>query len=829
MLVFISDFFQNIILLMALVFCFSFLFSSHFFDSFWKRLISGSIFGLMAIIGMLSPLHFSEGIIFDGRSVIIALAGLFGGPTVGMVAAMIAAMIAALFRLQLGGVGAWLGASVCLMSGTIGSLFYYLVLWKKIQITKTILLALGFSVHIVMLASMFFLPHPISIDVIKSVSLPILMFFPLATLIFGLLLNNSIRNKQARDHLEEEVTLRTAELNAVLKKTEQRMNHLSLLYHLSKLTQRIELEEDQLALELAHQLSITFPEKQAFKACLELNDKKYCTAPGHDVKSKHSFPILVDAVQKGTITLSTQEATDSIETSDEYHTLQAVSILISQYFQRKKNQTDLIKAQQKSETANLAKSRFLANMSHEIRTPMNAILGFGQLLEEYLETPKLKEYARAINISGESLLKLINEILDISKIEAGKLEIYPETTNVHVLIKEIKNMFSLAMQQKGLRFEVICPAEFPENLKLDPFRFKQILTNLIGNALKFTAEGSVRLSAHYQLMNKGCYNLTFQIQDTGRGIPENKQQQIFEAFEQNNDASDEYQRGTGLGLTISQQLIHLMQGTIELTSKPGEGTTFTISLFDIPVGLQAHEEKLIQNNLKDLHFLPAKLLLVDDIPYNLTLLSEFLEHYPFELSTAQSGAEALESVKASLPNLILLDIKMPVMNGYEVLKALRSNPLTKTIPVVALTAYSLNADKKEILAAGFNDYLAKPIKRDELMQGLAQYLPQKKPGSIEPSQSGKVASQTDQIKALQKIKDHQLPQWHMLRNSVITNEIESFAQEILEQAGENQLKQLELFAHTLLEQSQAFALGQVQLTMASFEDVLRSQEAQIAI
>ena len=400
---------------------------------------------------------------------------------------------------------------------------------------------------------------------------------------------------------------------------------------------------------------------------------------------------------------------------------------ISETQKEKERAMELEKEREKAEAANKAKSIFLANMSHEIRTPMNAILGFTEILKGMEEDQKKAHYIENIHTSGKALLNLINDILDLSKIEAGKVELQHSATSITSLFKEMQTIFNQKIAGKGLEFIVEASEEIPVSLIIDETRLRQVLINLIGNAIKFTDTGHIRLSAFCKKTNihtPSLFDLTLEVEDTGLGIPEDQQDKIFRAFEQTNGQKAAQFGGTGLGLAISSRLLEMMGGQLSVKSSPGRGATFRIVLNATEVSfikaLEEKEEKLL--DFETITFEPASILIVDDIDYNREMLRVFLEPYSFKLIEAQNGKEALNQADKHHPDLILLDMKMPVMDGYEASEILSNDEELKDIPVIAVTAFAFKQDE-EIIFKLCDGYLRKPVTRAQLIRELTKYLP----------------------------------------------------------------------------------------------------------
>jgi len=391
----------------------------------------------------------------------------------------------------------------------------------------------------------------------------------------------------------------------------------------------------------------------------------------------------------------------------------------------KQQNIELKKAKKNADNANRLKSQFLANMSHEIRTPMNAIIGFSNILQKRIENPEQKKIIDKIIKSGKTLLELINDILDLSKIEAGQLEIQKEPTDIFTLFGDIPLIFSEISKQKKIPINTTIDASIPKILLLDELRIRQILINLVSNAIKFTEKGNVKVIVKYQkLPNPNKLSLQIEVSDTGIGIPENQIEQIFESFRQVEGQSTRKHGGTGLGLSITKKLVELMDGTITVKSKQEIGSNFKININNVEI---LNEEKFETINNQDVNiiFNNPEILHVEDIYFNREIISLYLEDKGVILKEVETGQEALEILENYTPNLILMDIQMPGINGYETTKIIRQNQRLKTIPIIALTA---NATKSEIkkYSSVFDEYITKPIDEKTLINTLAKYLKHEK-------------------------------------------------------------------------------------------------------
>ncbi|ADG92716.1 integral membrane sensor hybrid histidine kinase [Arcobacter nitrofigilis DSM 7299] len=375
-------------------------------------------------------------------------------------------------------------------------------------------------------------------------------------------------------------------------------------------------------------------------------------------------------------------------------------------------------AMEEANSANKAKSIFLARMSHELRTPLNAILGFSNILKKSMNaTQEEKNNLNIIKRSGEHLLNIINEILELSKIEAGKIEIIPKVFNLKELIEDINSIFAFRCKEKGLEFKIILDDNLPEVVKMDELRLRQILINLLSNSLKFTNEGEISLYL-YEKSQK----LFFEIKDTGIGIESKDLKRVFKPFEQ--IKHDDYNKnGTGLGLSITKELVTLMNGSIYAKSKVNVGTQFYFSVDykntnsdDIAVELKSKDIIGIEKNIDK-----KTILVVDDIEVNRNLLTQILNSHGFEVLQASSGYEAIELFKKEDLSLIFMDIKMSGLDGLETIKIIRKEEKGKDISIVAVSANVFNEDKEIAIVSGANDFLAKPVDEKELLIVLSKY------------------------------------------------------------------------------------------------------------
>lgn len=377
-----------------------------------------------------------------------------------------------------------------------------------------------------------------------------------------------------------------------------------------------------------------------------------------------------------------------------------------------------------AEIANKTKSEFLANMSHEIRTPMTAILGYSELLEDNISDQTNEgciEAIAAIQRSGKHLMLIINDVLDLSKVESGKLEVQCEECQILEPIKDVYHSLLISARQKGLDLSVHFESAIPATIQTDAYRVKQILINLVGNAIKFTDEGSIRL-----VMSQRDNQLLFAVEDTGSGISDSEIESLFNPFEQLDNTVSRRHEGTGLGLTISRRLAHLLGGDIEVKSTLGAGSVFTLVLPAVcPEGTSFVDSLPSIHELSGNDFgqelLSGKVLLAEDGADNRRLIVRVLNKFGLHVDIVENGQEAVSALtKQNSYDLVLMDMQMPIVDGYRATKTLRQ--LGITIPIVALTAHAMDGAKEDCLAAGCDDYAAKPIERNELYAVLVRML-----------------------------------------------------------------------------------------------------------
>jgi len=511
----------------------------------------------------------------------------------------------------------------------------------------------------------------------------------------------------------------------------------------------------------------------------------------------------------------------------ELELIRTISGIVSNVFERKFMELSILDERDKANKANQAKSEFLANMSHEIRTPMNAILGFSEALYYKLDSTQYKKMLGSVLNSGNLLLSLLNDILDLSKIEAGMLNLSSHPTNLKSIVEEIKLLYYEKAKSKGVEFFIFTSDDFPSLLYLDEIRIKQVIFNLVGNAIKFTHKGFIKIHLNYHSKNNNIGELIIKVEDTGIGIPENQQEDIFQAFKQSDLTGRQYS-GAGLGLSISQRLIDNMKGNLSVESQEGKGSVFTIKLPDIAISFSLDKKQEDTMEWIDVIFEKANIMVVDDVPTNIETVESLLSSSGLKIIPAESGEKALEILQHTKPDLILLDIRMPGLSGFDVAKKIRSSPALNRIPLIAFSAslYSSENIKDDEI---FDDFLFKPISKNDLISKIASFLNHEiiTEKNIEKDHLDiSVDDLPDEImdklpQIIKYLQEEIMPVWNTIKDQFVLFKIEQFAEDLKKFAQNYNFKLLDDYANQLNEDLKIVDLKAIKKTLKAFPLIIQ--------
>lgn len=464
-------------------------------------------------------------------------------------------------------------------------------------------------------------------------------------------------------------------------------------------------------------------------------------------------------------------------------------------------EANLRKAMAMAELANQSKSEFLANMSHEIRTPLNAILGFSELLKnKRFESDKYDYYLDGISIAGVNLLNLINDILDLSKIEAGKMLINPEPVDVISICDEVVKIFIIKVTEKNLSIQTKICETVPKGIYLDEIRIRQILFNLVGNAVKFTEAGSVQIIVDFEKISNKKGNLIITISDTGIGIPDNQVHRIFEPFMQTEGQSARKYGGTGLGLPITKRLLEMMNGTIEVNSILSKGTDFIVKIQDVEISdNSANRGKILIDEGDDVEFEKQKVLLIDDNIDNIEIIEGYLSNVNLDLVSTHDCINSIELAKQFHPDLILLDMQMPKIDGNEICQIINDDNALRNIPIIAITAASLDSFPISTRLL-INGYIRKPFTKGQLLNSISKIFKPIIRESVQETFYLRFLKYKQSLMLIEnesishsiysRLNGEILPIWEEVNNTLVIDKIKDFSMQLSEFAAINEIPNL---------------------------------------
>jgi len=707
---------QNTAILLSFSMLYDYIWAKEEISRRWyEKVLAGLVVGCIGLVLMFTPWTLFKGLIFDTRTILLAVSGLF----LGTIPTVIAIVILGICRIFIGGDGIVMGVSVIVSSGVIG------LLWGKIRPNWRDgncfleLLFMGILVHTVMLACVFLLPKEHLLKTLEVITFPIIFIYSPGTMLLGILMLRRSENWKNKKALRETKALYVSlvenmHAGVFRKNLEGRFDFVNSRFCALK-----GLKEEEILGKNPIELSQYETSKER-SGLYEVTPRQRTMAnqgmEHHEwiVKNKKQLELEESYLQPdGSIEYFQVVKTPIFDIDGHVIGTQGMQFDVTL---QKKLQSDLVIAKEKAEDSDRLKTAFLHNISHEIRTPMNAIVGFSNFLnDDDLSPERRKNYIEVICQSSDQLLSIIDNIVRIATIEAGLENLNVVEFQLNDMCQLVNNQYRILAETSGIEFKIkLGLVDGQDWVIFDEVKIQEVLSNLLDNALKFTKKGLICLG--YNVKDD---ELEFFVEDTGMGIPEEFQKDIFKRFRQADNALSRKFGGSGLGLSICKAYIELMGGKMWVQSQVGIGSIF---FFTLPFVFNSkNESNTSTEKRQDIQEEVFTILIAEDEELNFILLKELLVHLPVEVVRATNGAEAVDFITRNQDiRLVLMDLKMPVMDGYEATKQIKA--MYPELPILALTAYSHDTDKERALLCGCSDFICKPFKKVDLITKIKRYL-----------------------------------------------------------------------------------------------------------